>query len=301
MTLPEGASAIPEGPLVWRLAMRDGVTLHVEEWGSRLSKKTPLLCLSGLTRNAWDFETLARRHAGERRVITFDFRGRGRSGHDPDPANYNPATYLQDIAQVCAALNLGGFVAVGTSMGGLLTCGLSVLMPALLKAAIINDIGPDYDEAGVDRIRGYVGRRYSVADWPEARAAIAATYPPDAYPRANDETWQKIAWTSFSRGDDGRLYNSWDPAIARSLEGTNGEFDLWALFGGLRGRPLLLVRGETSDLLSAGTADKMARVHGDMRLVTVAGTPHAPTLDEPECQEAINDFLKSLDERGRHA
>jgi pimeloyl-ACP methyl ester carboxylesterase len=298
---PEGALEIPEGPKVWRIAMRDGLTLHVEEWGSRRAEGTPLLCLSGLTRNAWDFETLARRHSGKRRVVTFDFRGRGRSDFDPEPLNYNPRQYLEDIQQVCAALCLHGFVAVGTSMGGLLTFGLGVVMPSALRGAVINDIGPVYESSGLQRILDYVGSDHPVETWDEALRTLEETFPEGSYPRADRATWNKIAKTSFKRGGDGKLHASWDVRIAQALTGQDeGEFDLWALFESLKPHPLLLLRGETSDLLSAETAEEMCERHGKMSLVTVAGTPHAPTLDESEAIKAIDDFLDECDRAERH-
>ena len=293
---PEGALEIPEGPRIWRLSMRDGVGLHVEEWGSRQSEAPPLLCLSGLTRNAWDFEALARRQSAKRRVVALDFRGRGRSDFAADAGSYNPRQYLDDIAQVCAALALHDFVAVGTSMGGLLTFGLGAVMPSALRAAVINDIGPSYEPGGVARILDYVGNDRAVADWRGAAKVIQESYPEGCYPRADAQTWAKIAKTSFKRAGDGRLHVSWDTRIAEGLaRQDNGSLDLWALFGTLRHRPLLLVRGETSDLLSAATAQKMAEQHSEMSLVTVAGTPHAPSLDEPECVKALDDFLDELD------
>ncbi len=297
MSGPEGALEIPEGPKVWRMAMRDGLALHVEEWGPRRSHKTPLLCLTGLTRNAWDFETLARRHAGKRRVVAFDFRGRGRSDFDPEPRNYNPRQYLEDIQQICAALCLHGFVAVGTSMGGLLTFGMGALMPLSLKGAVVNDIGPAYESAGLERIMSYVGSDHPVGSWEEADAQIEKSYTPGSYPRADAATWRKISRTSFKRGEDGRLHVSWDTRLAEGLRAQqdDADFDLWALYGSLKRKPLLLVRGETSDLLSEETAREMQARHDAMELVTVAGTPHAPTLDEPECVKAIDEFLSQLD------
>jgi pimeloyl-ACP methyl ester carboxylesterase len=299
VSLGEGALEVPEGPKVWRLTVGGGLSLHVEEWGSRHSAKTPVLCLPGLTRNAHDFETTARRLSAERRVVAFDYRGRGRSDFDPDPANYNGRTYLGDISQICSALNLHGYLAIGTSMGGLLAFGLGVLMPAALRGVLINDIGPAIGSSGTQRILDYVGRDHPAKDWEEAKTIIASTYPEGSYPRAEDATWAKIAKTSYKPGADGLLHVSWDTALAKALKEQDDDFDLWKLFGSLRGKPVTLLRGENSDLLSEATAKMMAMLHGRMGLVTVAGTPHAPTLDEPESVKAIDDLLKNLDRNHR--
>ncbi len=278
-----------------KVRTKDGLRLHVEDWGDPLDDKAPLLCLSGLTRNTRDFRELAERHAPHRRVVTFDYRGRGRSDRDSNWRNYRPEVYLDDVFQVIAATNLHHFVVVGTSLGGLLTMGMGLLMPAAFKAAVINDIGPDFTPGGVERILAAIGEDKPQADWPDAMAHIASNFPPGSYPRADENTYSKLAETAFKAGDDGKLHFSWDTAIAQALVEGPPPGDLWPPFLSLKQKPLLLVRGETSDLLSAETAARMAERHPDLTEVCVRGTPHAPTLDEPEVELAIDEFLARID------
>jgi pimeloyl-ACP methyl ester carboxylesterase len=80
-----------------------------------------VLCLPGLTRNARDFEDVAARLAGQWRVICPDMRGRGDSDYAKDPMTYNPAQYLDDVELLLEQHGIARFVAVGTSLGGLLT------------------------------------------------------------------------------------------------------------------------------------------------------------------------------------
>lgn len=274
---------------------KDGLRLHVEDWGDPLSPATPLLCLSGLTRNTRDFRELAELHAPHRRVVTFDYRGRGRSDRDGNWRNYRPEVYLDDVFQVVAATNLHHFIVVGTSLGGLLTMGMGLAMPAAFKAAVINDIGPDFTPGGVERILAAIGEDKPQSDWDAAMEHIASNFLPGSYPRADEKTYRKLAETAFKPGDDGKLHFSWDVAIAKALIEGKPPGDLWPPFLSLKQKPILLVRGETSDLLSAETAQLMAARHPDLTEVCVSGTPHAPTLDEPEVEKAVNEFLARID------
>ena len=85
-------------------------------------------------------------------------------------------------------------------------------------------------------------------------------------------------------------------AIAEPFKttGPTPHIDLWPLFGALARNPLLVVRGEKSDLLTAATAMKMQEVAPGMKLATVTGVGHAPELNEPEAVAAIDAFLDSL-------
>ena len=91
----------------------------------------------------------------------------------------------------------------------------------------------------------------------------------------------------------GRIVPDYDARIAEPLRIPGGEagVDLWPALDALRGMPALLVRGGISDLLSAVTADEMARRLPMLQRVTLPRIGHAPTLDEPECRVAIDRLL----------
>jgi pimeloyl-ACP methyl ester carboxylesterase len=71
--------------------------------------------------------------------------------------------------------------------------------------------------------------------------------------------------------------------------------DLWALFGGLAHLPLLLVRGDASDILLPATVTRMQAVRPDMVLATLPGIGHAPTLTEPDVLAALQAFVDGLE------
>ena len=272
----------------------DGLRLHYRDYPGPIGEP-PLLCLHGLTRNSRDFADFAERYSPKRRVIALDFRGRGASDYDPLPERYNPLSYAGDVIQLLDQLMIEEAVFVGTSLGGLVTLTMAIMAPQRIAASILNDVGPDLSTAGLDRIRSYLGKDARFAGWDEAADAIARNnlHLPDNYTHAD---WVKMAHR-VCREDNGGIVFDYDTAIALPFEslGPAPTIDMWPLFKALGQKPLLVVRGERSDLLSADALEKMHAAVLDMKSVTVPGVGHAPTLDEPEAVEAIDAFLASLD------
>jgi len=269
---------------------QDGLRLYYRDYGDPSSPRLPLICLTGITRNSTDFADFAERHAGERRVLCLDYRGRGRSDYDRDWRNYQPQVYAGDIVNVIAANDLHRVVFVGTSLGGLLTMGLAVLKPTLLGAVVLNDIGPDVAPAGQARILGYIGTDQPQPDWPSAVAYLRQLMPTLA--ARSDEGWLKLAQGTFRPGEDGRLHFDWDVNIAKPLRRPGAVPNLWAYFGALRRVPVLALRGALSDVLSAETFERMAQTKPDLLRVTVADTGHTPSLNEADAAAAVDDFIR---------
>lgn len=273
---------------------RDGIRLHYREYGDPASRRAPVLCLGGLTRNCKDFDLLARRLAGERRVVCPDLRGRGESDRDPDWRNYRPEVYLDDLRQLLAVARLGQVVVIGTSLGGVLAMAFGVAMPSALRAVVLNDTGPEFDVAGIARIIDYVGEDIPQPDWESAARHMSDRFP--HLSARNDHIWQRLVHNTYRLGPDGRLHVNWDLNLARGLKQLvrNELPDLWPLFRSLRNVPVLALRGAWSDVVTADVFDRMAREKPDLVCVTVRDVGHAPTLEEPEVEAALNDFLADL-------
>ncbi len=274
---------------------RDGLRLHYRDYAGP-DGKPPLLCLPGLTRNARDFDTMANRLAGEWRVLCVDLRGRGDSAYADDPMTYNPLQYLEDIELLIADQGLTRFVAVGTSLGGLLSMMLAPRDPARLAAVVLNDIGPVLEPAGLERIREYVGQGRSYETWMHAARALQDAHG-DIYPAWEIADWLRYAKRLMVIGSGGRIVFDYDMKIAEPFATPQGAApapDMWPLFDTLAGRPALLLRGETSDIISAETAAQMAARNPDLDLVTLPGIGHAPTLDEPESIAALDRLLSRI-------
>jgi len=270
--------------------VRDGLRLHYRDYLGA-SEKPPLLCLPGLTRNARDFADFAERYSPRFRVIALDFRGRATSDYDPVPARYNPLTYAGDVIELLDHLGIDQAIFVGTSLGGLVTMVVAATAPQRIAAAIINDVGPDVDPAGINRILTYVGKDVRFSSWDEAADTIAANYG-SKFDRFTHADWVAMAKRNC-REENGEIRFDYDMAIAEPFRtaGPAPQVDLWPLFAALGHKSLLVVRGEKSDLLTAETAAKMLAVAPGMKLAVVSGVGHAPELSEPEAVAAIDEFL----------
>ncbi len=269
---------------------QDGLSLCYRDYGDPLWPAPPVLCLAGLTRNSKDFHALASRLANRgRRVLSLDYRGRGRSDYDPDWRRYHPRSYLDDVRHLLIAANLDRVVVVGTSLGGALAMAMAVAMPTRLAGAVLNDVGPEVNAAGLAPIMRYLADRRPLPDW-HAAADRLRSYFPDL-PARSEEEWVGYAKMTF-REEAGRIRPDWDPNIVKPLLSTwRTPPDLWPVFRALGRVPLVILRGETSRILTADTFRRMAEEMPLAMAVTVADVGHAPTLGEPEAKAAIDALL----------
>ena len=274
-------------------ASADGLRLYYRDYPAHAAGRLPVLCLPGLTRNCRDFESTALRLQRTRRVLTPDLRGRGRSQYDPNWRNYHPGTYLADLALLLADAGVPRVVLLGTSLGGILSMLVAATAPHVPAAVILNDIGPEVDPAGAQRISSYVGRHTPVRDWADAAAQMREMYQV-AMPDAEESDWMAFARRSYTEVD-GVPRLDVDPGIGEAVRAApaGAAPDLWPAYASLRPLPALAIRGELSDVLSQATFDRMAREKPDLQRVTVARRGHPPLLDEPECVAAIDAFLAS--------
>ena len=276
------------------LPSADGLRLHALVYGDAHRGTTPVVCLPGLTRNAQDFHDLAvllsdAEH--RRRVIVIDYRGRGGSAYDPDWHHYTVTVEAVDVRQMLKALGVLEAFIVGTSRGGLITMVLAVTHPILIKACVLNDIGPVIEAKGLERIASYVGKGSLPKDWDEAVLKLKASNA-DFTDLAEIE-WRAFATLVFQETAEG-LQLRYDAALGNTLLGLDFSKPLptaWPLFDALATVPVLVLRGENSDLLSEETLDEMAKRHGGMESLTVPNEGHAPFLGREATAGVIADFL----------
>ena len=275
----------------------EGLRLHYRNYeGPR--DKPPILCIPGLTRNARDFEPVAERYAGKWRVICIDLRGRGLSDRDPDPRRYTPHSYVADILKLLDQEGIADAVFFGTSLGGICTMLLASTDADRIAGAMLNDIGPEIDQAGIDRIGGYVGRDPKFENWDEAVERISDRNR-EVFPNWDRSEWERFAHRIMTEGADGIAFE-YDMRIADNFrdatEGPQGAN--WHLYESLAGRPILILRGELSDLLAQDIAEQMVeRLDGDAELLVVPSVGHAPNLEEPEVQAAMDRLLDKVMDR----
>lgn len=268
----------------------DGIKLHYRDYDGPL-ERPPILCLPGLTRNARDFEPVAEAFAGEWRVLSVEFRGRGMSETDPNSQNYHPLTYAGDVLKFLDQLGIADAVFVGTSLGGLVTMLMASTDGERIAGALLNDIGPVIDPAGIERIGGYVGRPATFKNWDEATDEVSARNL-DVYPDYSRDEWERYVRRIMIE-KNGEIVFDYDMAIADTFArpAEAPPTDAWPLFMALDGRPVTILRGEISDLLSDAIAVEMVEKLDDCELVTVPRVGHAPSLDEPESLAALSRLL----------
>lgn len=274
---------------------KDGLQLHYRDYPGP-DDRPPLLCLHGLTRNARDFEPLAARLAGAWRVITPDFRGRGGSAYDPDPNRYMPATYAADVLQLLDELAVERALFIGTSLGGIVTMIVAAMAPKRIAGALLNDVGPELSAAGLDRIRGYAGRPLVFTDWDEAATAFAAKYG-NVHPAYGSQEWLAYA-RRVARSTERGIELDYDMAVAEPFmqmdEKTASAIDAWPLYRALAGKPVTILRGGRSDLLTDEIARRMGDEISGAEVVTVPDVGHPPDFDEPESIAAVDRLLERV-------
>ncbi len=270
-----------------KFASFDGTELHYTDVG----KGTPILCLSGLTRTGEDFRYVAPQLTGYR-MITMDYRGRGRSDW-ADHSTYSIPVESQDALALLDHLGIAQAAILGTSRGGLIAMGLAATVKHRLLGVCLNDIGPVIEPSGMEDIANYLGRRPSFQTYDDAAAARARLLPGfDNVPHAR---WHEEVRLHYVETDGG-LDITYDPKLRDAVLGADpSQFpDLWPMFDAFAGLPLALIRGANSNLLSYETAQEMARRMPQLIWVDVPDRGHVPFLDEPESQTAISKWLKEL-------
>jgi pimeloyl-ACP methyl ester carboxylesterase len=281
----------------------DGLKLYTRDYGPRVSPTLPVVCLPGLARTSADFHDLALALSGDekrpRRVLALDYRGRGRSDYDRDWRNYDLKVELEDVLQVLTIAGLSEALVIGTSRGGLITMALSATRPALLRGVVLNDIGPVIEGKGLARIRGYVGKLPSPRTYADGGQVLRSLFDAQ-FPRSTDEEWQALARSTWKEAN-GRLVADYDPALSHTLEGIDLEKPvptLWHLFNGLKGVPVMVLRGANSDLLSAETLAAMSEAHPDLDAVVVPDQGHVPALRGRDMIQRIRRFVIKVEENG---
>ena len=284
---------------VW-FTTADGIRLYGRDYGSRAWPSTPVLCLAGLTRNSADFDALATRLATRdrpRRVLALDMRGRGRSDRDPN-GDYDIAREASDALDAAVAAGIHDFSIVGTSRGAILAMAIGATRPGVLRAVVMNDLGPVIEGPGLMRIKAYLDRMNGAASWDDACDTVRRLFGP-SFTALTDEQWDRMTRALYREEKNGRVVPAHDPAIHRTLDGVEGAAPppMWNAFVGLRHVPVLSVRGELSTLFSAETQSEMVERHPDLETLVVPDQGHAPLLDDATTMNAIGDFLDRADDR----
>ena len=270
-----------------------GREIHWMDWGEQGGPV--VIAWHGLARTARDMDELAA-HFAERgfRVICPDPIGRGLSQWSPAPDDeYQLSFYARLATGLCDALSLERVHWVGTSMGGAIgmVCAGGQLEPRMkqrIASLVLNDVAPQIAQAAVERIRSYAGQPPAFDTVAELEAFFRTVYKP--YGWLSDAQWRRLTETSTRRLPDGRVTPHYDPAMVQQFESHPADYDQWEAWDSLE-IPVLCLRGESSDLLLAETAEAMRRRGPRAVVVTIAGCGHAPALNTEEQFALVERFL----------
>jgi pimeloyl-ACP methyl ester carboxylesterase len=279
----------------------DGLRLHVRAYGEAPNSRLPIVCLPGLARTETDFDALARRFASDpespRRVFALDYRGRGRSEYDHNWQNYDPRVELADLIAVTTALDIERAIFVGTSRGGILTMLLAAASPTLIAGAVLNDIGPVIEPKGLMRIKGYVGKIPRPTSHADGMVVLRRLFS-SQFPNLTEAQWLGWSKRTWEQRENG-LVACCDPKLANTLKTISADTmppPLWAQFDALAHKPVMVIRGMLSDILSRETLDAMRARRGDLDVLEITDQGHAPLLDDEPSLERIAKFVKRCDE-----
>ncbi len=267
--------------------LRESVRLHVEDRPAVEGTVKPLVLLHGFTGSVGSMEQSAVDLGGERRVLSIDLVGHGRS-----PSPRDPSAYRMDrcIGQVLDALDAQGVECadwLGYSMGGRVALSLAVRHPERVRRLVLVGASPGLDdpEARRERVR--------------ADEALADRILDEGLESFVDRWMALPLFASQRRLGEGFLAASraqrlqTDPAgLAASLRGrgTGAMPPLHDRLGGLA-RPVLLVVGE-DDAKFRGVARSLEAALPDARTVVIAAAGHAAHLENPDAfRAAVHEFL----------
>lgn len=265
-----------------------GREIHYTLWGE--GNAETVIAWHGLARTGRDMDYLAASLADRYQVICPDTVGRGLSEWSTDPqAEYCLAFYARLAESLVDQLGIRDMHWVGTSMGGAIGMYLAGgTLRDRIRRLVLNDIGPRLGDAAVARIRAYAGSPARFARLSELEEYFRAVYKP--YGWLSDEQWRQLAETSARRTEDGKVTPHYDPKMALQFVNHPRDYDLWEHYDRIIA-PTLCLRGESSDLLLAETADEMRTRGPGAVVVSISGCGHAPALNVPDQVALVRRFL----------
>lgn len=267
-----------------RHVVLDGRRFHYLEWGR--ADDPAVVILHGHSGHAWQAHHPAQVLATRRRVVAPDQRGHG----DSDRGDvYGAKPMAADLLALLDALEIERCALVGHSLGGMVASGFVALHPERVERLVLGDIGPEVAPAGVERLQRQMRAPDGFADVDEAYASQLA-----ANPTADPATLRFRVEHNLVSLPDGTLTWKHDRAL-RDGTARYDNFGLdeqWAIWAAIE-VPVLILRGELSDLLSVDIAERMLAANPRATLVTLAGAGHSIATDAPDqVAAALDDFLR---------
>ena len=290
----------PETPELFSTYGPGGVRIVCDRLGDPAARAVVFLHGGGQTRRSWGRAAAAVAERGWQ-AVTVDLRGHGESDWSTD-GDYRVVSFASDIQEVLAQLPARP-VLVGASLGGFTSMLLAgELSPGIAGAVVLVDIVPNMDPSGASRIHAFMADRVASGfDSLDEVADMIAEYNPHR-PRPTDLDGLR---TNLRRRGD-RWYWHWDPKFISGtspfppIEVTDTDRMHTAVDAILRnGVPMLLVRGQMSDLVSQERADQFLSRFPQVEFVDVRGAGHMVAGDRNDIfAQAVLDFLSRHPDTG---
>lgn len=280
--------------------------LHYTDWGDANNPHI-VICAHGYTRNARDFDFLARALENDFRVLCPDMVGHGASDSLPVKEDYGYPQYLADINTLLARLMLAPMISsfqnifrqhepqtidwVGTSMGGILGMMLAAQPRSPIRRLVINDVGPEISHAALAKIGEYVTHDQTFATRDELAAHLRKIGA--SFGALTDAQWEHLTLHSSKQLNDGRWRLNYDPGIGAGFRyAAPQDLNFWALWDLIHCKTLVL-RGGNSELLSADLVARMQQRGPHPQVITFADIGHAPMLMANDQIHTIKNFLRA--------
>ena len=260
------------------------------EWGEP-DNPDVLICVHGLTRNAHDFDYLARELSKDYRVICPDILGRGDSDYIGSTLMYNFTQYISDIVALIARIGVSEVNWLGTSMGGIIGMMMACVPKTPIKRLILNDVGMVVPSLAMTRIAAYAQNDLGFQNVEEAKKYFKLIMP--AFGIREEEKWDHIVKWGTRKDQDGRYKLSYDPAIGQAFVSLSiNDIHLETYWHDVK-CPVLVIRGEDSDLLTPEIINNMSILQPQMDVIEVPGAGHAPALMSEFEIESVRNWLKN--------
>lgn len=274
----------------------NGLRLHYLDWGEE--GRPPMVLLHGFSAHAHYWDGFAAKMRGDYHVYALDQRGHGDSDwSDTYPQEAMPS----DLEAFVGQLGLTRFTLAGHSMGGGVAFRYAAAHPEQIEKMIIVDSGlPAPERPPVPGRDNSVTRSLAQEFYENEDAAVA--HFGRMNPRAPEDRLRVAVRQAFRALPDGRYTYKFDPKLRSRLSSAEDVEAFRASAKELRDRmsgvacPVLILRGEHSDILSPEVAEETEAAFPSATVVTVPGTGHnIPTDDARAFRHAVRAWLGLVD------
>ncbi len=290
------------------IAYRDGTVelptgrrLHYLDYGG---DGEVVVALHGHVQNAHAFDGIAAVLVPHVRLLALDMRGRGGSDWGP-VGEYRVNYYLQDFQDFLDVLGLGRIALIGTSLGGVVAILHAISKLRDVTRLVLNDVTLNGDLGEALN----VVQRYGRAPAKFVRVSDAVDWFLEEHVLDNLDDDELQAWVShfLTPLPNGGFRLNCDPGLLQAARHTpmynrRDRFPpVFMEYAKRLNMPVLILRGEESDVVSQDDARLMAKAMPAGRWMDVPGAGHSPTLYEPEAQTAVREFFGINESSPRHA